>query len=90
MLTILIRPGGQIHIIDGDGADSSIDALQSEHGCPTAFRVTRDGRRIRVEGRDGTTRRTIENSRKPIQTLGLFRDCPAYTMAPAALQTSTN
>lgn len=82
-LTILIRPGGQIHIVDG--ADSPIDVLQAEHGCRTAFRVSRDGSRVRVEGRDGATRCTLENSQKSINTLGLFRDCPAYILAPAAI-----
>jgi len=67
-LTILIRPSGQIHIVDG--SDSAIDALQAEHGCRTAFRVSRDGRRVRVEGR-----------KKPISTLGLFLDCPAYILS---------
>ena len=78
-LTILIRPSGQIHIVDG--SDSAIDALQAEHGCRTAFRVSRDGRRVRVEGRDGASRCTFENAQKPISTLGLFLDCPAYILS---------
>jgi hypothetical protein len=82
-LTILITPAGQIRIVDG--ADSPIDSLQAEHGCRTAFRVSRDAGRVRVEGRDGATRCTLENSRKSINTLGLFHDFPAYTLAPAAI-----
>lgn len=78
-LTILIRPGGQIHIVDG--AESPIDALQAEHGCRTAFRVSRDGQKVRVEGRDGATRCTLENSSKPMNLLGLFNDLPTYTLA---------
>ena len=78
-LTILIRPSGQIHIVDG--GNSPIDVLQSEHGCRTAFRVSRDGQHVRVEGRDGTNRCTLDNSRQSINTLGLFRDFPAYTLA---------
>ena len=84
-LTILIHPGGQIHIIDsGDGGETPIDALQAEHGCRTAFRVSRDGQRVRVEGRDGATRCTLESSRKTVNTLGVFRDFPAYTLAAPA------
>jgi hypothetical protein len=82
-LTILIRPSGQLHIVDG--GDSPLDALRAEHGCRTAFRVSRDGQRVRVEGRDGATRCTLESAQKPVNTLGLFRDFPAYEItAPAA------
>ena len=79
-LTILIRPGGQIHIVDG--ADSPIDALQAEHGCRTAFRVSREGQRVRVEGREGGVRCTLESSRKSVDALGLFRDFPVYALEP--------
>jgi hypothetical protein len=91
-LTILIRAGGQIHIVDG--AESPIDALQHEFGCGSAFRVTRHGGQVRVEGRSGSNKCVIENPRtqKPRTAkayagaaLGLFIDRPAYCLAQPAL-----
>ncbi len=86
-LTILIRPEGQIHIVDG--AESPIDALRRQFGCGTAFRVTRFGGQVRVEGRSGSHRCVIE---KPVQgktlaasSLGLFVDRPAYDLTKPAL-----
>lgn len=86
-LTILIRPEGQIHIVDG--AESSIDALQHRFGCGTAFRVTRYGGEVRVEGRSGPNQCVIEKPR-PVKTyaarsLGLFIDRPAYCLTQPAL-----
>jgi hypothetical protein len=91
-LTILIRPEGQIHIVDG--AESPIEALQQQFGCGSAFRVTRYGGQVRVEGRSGSNRCVIENPRseKPKASkayagaaLGLFIDRPAYCLAQPAL-----
>ena len=58
-----------------------MDALRAQHGCRTAFRVSRDGQRVRVEGQDGANRCTLENPVQSITALGLFRDFPAYTLA---------
>ncbi len=86
-LTILIRPGGQIHIVDG--AESPIDALQSQFGCGTAFRVTRYGGQVRVEGRSGSNKCVIEKPRSAKKfaaaALGLFNDCPAYCLTQPVL-----
>jgi hypothetical protein len=91
-LTILIRPEGHILIVDG--AESPIDALQHQFGCASAFRVTRDGGQVRVEGRSGSNRCVIETPKTGKTrtakvysgaALGLFIDRPAYCLAQPAL-----
>jgi len=82
-LTILIHPSGQIRIVDG--AERPLDSLQLEHGARTAYRVTRDSGRVRVEGR-GVARRCLlesEPSRKlaAAKSLGLLVDRPVYSIA---------
>lgn len=49
-MTILIGPRGQIHMI----ADSqwSLDRLQEDRGAHTAYRVSRQQDRVRVEARN--------------------------------------
>ena len=86
-LTILIRPEGQIHIVDG--AESPIDALRHQFGCGTAFRVTRYNGQVRVEGRSGSDKCLIEKPRAvkayAASALGLFVDRPAYDLTQTAL-----
>lgn len=87
VLTILIHPRGQIHVVDG--AEVPMECLQASHGGAVAFRVSRSTEGVRVEGRDGASRCILEK-RKPVQralsaaaALGLFRDRPLYSVAGA-------
>lgn len=82
-LTILIRPEGQIHIVDG--LESPVEALQAQHGCRTAFRVLRDRCGVRVEGRNGAVRCTLEDSgrAKPAGRPAFLFDCPVYVLGPS-------
>jgi len=85
-LTILIQQHGQIHILYSDS--SPLDALQASRGCRSAFRVTRETGRTRVEGRQGDRRCVVEERTPQISAsdaLGLFRDQPLYSVAPALL-----
>ncbi len=84
-LTILIHPRGGIHIVDG--AESPIESLQAQHGCGTAFRVTRQAGSVRVEGRNGMSRCVLEKRPEShgavaaAANLGLFYDRPVYSVA---------
>jgi hypothetical protein len=86
-LTILIHAQGQIHIVNG--SESPIDSLQAQHGCSTAYRVTRGSGQVRVEGRNGSSRCVLEDSKPkrrvetPAAVLGLFSDRPLYSIAGA-------
>ena len=84
-LTILIHAQGQIHVVDG--ADSPLDTIQAQYGCRSAYRVTREFGRVRVEGRSGSSRCVLEDRKaaktSPAAALGLFLDRPLYAMAGA-------
>ena len=49
-LTILIYQQGGIHMIAG--SDWPLDSLQSHHGARTAYRVSENCSKVRVEGRE--------------------------------------
>ena len=50
-MTILITPGGSIRMVAD--SDWSLDSLQSYHGASTAYRVSRQNEKVRVDGREG-------------------------------------
>ncbi|MEX2261378.1 MAG: hypothetical protein WD696_05470 [Bryobacteraceae bacterium] len=48
-VTILLTAGGGIHMIAG--SDWPLEVLRAENGATSAYRVTRNSGRVRVEGR---------------------------------------
>ena len=57
--TILIGLDGNIRILAD--CDWPLDSLQSHHGASTAYRVSRESDKVRVEGREGLRRCLFES-----------------------------
>ena len=50
-MTILISPQGGIHMVAN--SDWPLDSLQAYHGASTAYRVSRQNEKVRIDGREG-------------------------------------
>ncbi|HBY62291.1 MAG TPA: hypothetical protein DEH78_20915, partial [Solibacterales bacterium] len=50
-MSILLTSGGGLHLVAG--SDWPLESLQREHAAAMAFRVTRHGGSVRVDGREG-------------------------------------
>ena len=59
-MTILIGPEGHIRMVAD--SDWPLDSLARHHGAQSAYRVSEETGRIRVEGRDGARRCLLESS----------------------------
>jgi hypothetical protein len=59
-ITILIGPEGHIRMVAD--SDWPLESLARHHGVQSAYRVSEQTGRIRVEGRDGMRRCTLESS----------------------------
>jgi hypothetical protein len=59
-MTILIGPEGHIRMVAD--SDWSLESLARHHGAQSAYRVSEETGRIRVEGRDGMRRCLLESS----------------------------
>ena len=59
-MTILIGPGGHIRMVVD--SDWPLDSLARHHGAQSAYRVSEESGRIRVEGRDGMRRCVLESA----------------------------
>ena len=59
-MTILISPEGHIRMVAD--SDWPLDSLARHHGAQSAYRVSEETGRIRVEGRDGMRRCTLESA----------------------------
>jgi len=59
-MTILIGPEGHIRMVAD--SDWTLESLARHHGARSAYRVSEETGRIRVEGRDGTRRCVLESS----------------------------
>lgn len=57
-LAVLIGRDGTIRAVAG--SDWPLDSLAAEHGARAAYRVTRAGGRVRVEGRSGRRKLVLE------------------------------
>jgi hypothetical protein len=58
-MTILIGPEGNIRMVAD--SDWPLDSLARHHGARSAYRISEETGRIRVEGRDGTRRCLLES-----------------------------
>jgi hypothetical protein len=59
-MTILIGPEGRIRMVAD--SDWPLESLARHHGAESAYRVSEETGRIRVEGRDGMRRCLLESS----------------------------
>jgi hypothetical protein len=68
-MTILIGPEGHIRMVAD--SDWPLESLARHHGAQSAYRVSEETGRIRVEGRDGM-RRCLLESASPARTARLL------------------
>ena len=59
-MTILIGPEGNIRMVAD--SDWTLELLARHHGAQSAYRVSEETGRIRVEGRDGMRRCVLESA----------------------------
>jgi hypothetical protein len=59
-MTILIGPEGNIRMVAD--SDWTLESLARHHGAQSAYRVSEETGRIRVEGRDGMRRCVLESA----------------------------
>ena len=59
-MTILIGPEGHIRMVAD--SDWPLESLARHHGAQSAYRVSEETGRIRVEGRDGMRRCLLESA----------------------------
>ena len=59
-MTILIGPEGHIRMVAD--SDWPLESLARHHGAQSAYRVSEETGRIRVEGRDGMRRCVLESA----------------------------
>jgi hypothetical protein len=83
-LTILIAWDGNVHILSE--GDWPLDRLEVHRGAQAAYRVSRNGAGIRVEGRSGRHKCLLE-SEGPLSTpRRLPADQPLYCLASPPLR----
>ena len=78
-MSILISPQGGIRMVSG--SDWPLDSLQAHHGAQSAYRVSRQDQKIRVEGQAGPRTCAFETT-VPDQFRRLLRSTvpPTYTV----------
>ena len=72
--TILVGPGGGISLVSN--SDWPLDSLARERGARMAYRVSRQGRTVRLEGREGP-RTCLFETTKPFRATRLLPADPA-------------
>ena len=80
---VLVRPDGGLHILMEN--TPALDSTALAMGARTAYRVSRSGLGVRVEGREEGRRCLLENQ-SPARGWGeLLRDSPLYTITSPLL-----
>jgi len=78
-MTILVGLEGGVRLIS-DGSDWPLDTLRASCGAEMAYRVSRAGDRVRVEGRAGSQSCIIETEARQQTIPAMLRDQPRYTL----------
>ena len=80
-LAILIGQDGAIRMLMG--TDWPLDSLQAHHGATAAYRVSRSGVQVRVEGKSRTGSCLLQS--EPVSSIAkrLLADRPRYLLAGA-------
>lgn len=78
-ISILIGEDGAIRMVMG--SDWPLISLESHYGARAAYRVSRDDRRLRVEGRSGTASCLLQSEPAPSVARRLLADRPRYILA---------
>ena len=78
-LAILIGQDGAIHMLMG--SDWPLDSLQQHHGASAAYRVSRSGAQVRVEGKSRTGSCLLQSMIPSAVAKRLLADRPRYLLA---------
>jgi hypothetical protein len=77
-LAILVRADGGLHVVQAEGW--SLAQIAEHHGVRTAYRVSRKGTAVRVEGTMGTQSCLLEGRPPGLLAQEWLRDRPAYEL----------
>lgn len=80
---VLVRPDGGLHILMEN--TPALDSAALAVGARTAYRVSRSGGAVRVEGREDGRRCLLQNQEPKRAWEDLLRDVPAYTISSPLL-----
>jgi hypothetical protein len=78
-LTILMSRDGGIHMLMG--SDWPLGSLQAHHGADAAYRVSRNGAEVRVEGKSRTGSCLLRSEIPSAVAKRLLADRPRYLLA---------
>jgi hypothetical protein len=78
-LAILIGQDGAIHMLMG--SDWPLGSLQTHHGASAAYRVSRSGAQVRVEGKSRTGSCLLQSEIPSTVAKRLLADRPRYLLA---------
>jgi hypothetical protein len=78
-LAILIGQDGAIHMLMD--TDWPLESLQSHHGATAAYRVSRTGSQVRVEGKSRTSSCVLESEPAASIARRMLMDRPRYLLA---------
>jgi hypothetical protein len=77
--SILIGRDGAIRMVMG--SDWPLDSLQAHHGAKAAYRVSRNGAQVRVEGKSPTGSCVLESEPAASVAKRMLVDRPRYLLA---------
>ncbi|MFY9726531.1 MAG: hypothetical protein WB579_09140 [Bryobacteraceae bacterium] len=75
-VSVLVGPDGGIHMVFG--SDWGLEPLRHHHGARAAYRVTRSGGRVAVEGRSAGATCRLEAARPARVLFGSPAQIPCY------------
>jgi hypothetical protein len=78
-VAILIGQDGAIHMLMG--SDWPLNALQQHHGASAAYRVSRSGAQVRVEGKSRTGSCLLQSELPSVVAKRMLADRPRYLLA---------
>lgn len=78
-LAILIGQDGAIHMLMG--SDWPLNSLQQHHGASAAYRVSRSGVQVRVEGKSRTGSCLLQSELPSAVAKRMLADRPRYLLA---------
>ena len=78
-LAILIGADGGIHMVMG--SDWPLHTLQAHHGASAAYRISRSGAQVRVEGKSRTGSCLLQSEPPASVARRLLADRPRYLLA---------
>ena len=78
-MAILIGQDGAIRMLMG--SDWPVDSLQSHHGARAAYRVSRSGTQVRVEGKSPSGSCLLQSEPAALAAKRLLADRPRYILS---------